>query len=1653
MPSTFTFEEAQAPSDFTFEEAVLPGRGPEESPERAAKRAALKREGESARVGGRMQDLEAKASEAASRVVYTVSQMRPDLVLKRLVGLPFEIDRAMGLVPKDAVNPVEQPLLSPEHVENIQNSLRNLSKGESPWAQTTEAQPGPVEAGVNDFENQTVSGMTTPDAVLALAMGAKVPGAGVPVARTFQAQMIANTPEAIQNYLEARKSGDTRKTVAAALTVAASAGLPMAIEAGLSRGAKAGKAPQEGTESTASGVQTFGRDLETPSGAQPPEQFSFEEASKPIVPETPAEPYETVLETIRKADARTVKQIQQLFPKSELNREQARAFRDLAWQGEPSPASEAEPTVTAEPTAAAEELTAAEASKETAPSKGPTVEALAQAAMRVATPAEKSLRMERSDAGTGRNPAARAEAERPWDLIDEVEGNVGGLSLESAKQLDPDWTPRGAVRKLFGAGGQGIDQAAEAIRHSRVAKLSKDEDLLYALNAAADARKLWRRDFYKGEQVAKEQAKGQERFEKDAAKFKRPHDAIVADELMPGDEFELQGEKVKVKSLEFDEHGEVSHVLLEDGKKYGTVQVPGGTVIRMDEKTLQKAEVGPAWNPEGKVFSMSAGASRTLPKATPAGPPPVPAGPRAVMLPAAPTGGGAVAPPKPATGAWNFFTRARQAVQSVFSPQNIDPTAKRFANIIRHYNGQAALDLVRADAHLGELRSYFDKTPVAKDYVYDPNQPLPHNFAVIDAMERDRTRLPAELQAWAKTMDDEFAWRIAEVKKLKPGAMQSLIQNYFPHMWQDPKSGAVQSLVSEAAARSPLHGSKAFLNQRSLPLTVDGLARGLRPISDNPVDLALAKLHQMDKFIMASKVMQESKQTGMLKYYPLGRKIPAGRTVVDDPAFTVYAPPFLEVPEAFDVGIRKGLMDFIGKMGFRHERVAKLGVNEWGQYQQGGQIKSKFGGPDFVIMHEIGHGLQERYDFLRYLTSNSTLKAEMTALADLRGKGVSASRKFRKYIQTPDEQVANAVHAYLYAPDEMARVGPTVQKVIYNLTRQFPELGDLNDIKPGLALGSSRMNLPLAGPVLAGRWTLPDGAAAVLTNFLSPGLGRFMAFRTLRTASNILNGAQLGLSAFHVGFTSLDAVVSSVATSLAYGLRGDLLRAGKSAAFAPFAPVANYYVGKAVQRAMVEPPAAGARLRVPILEFPRLGIKGFSADLSPAGTDVVRNIAELAVQGGLRATVDPFWKTEVTRNLVRVFHEGGVQGYAKAGLRVPFAIVEQAMRPIAEFLVPRQKLGVFAQLALQEMHKMGWGAAVDDVRAGMARAADATEDRMGQMTYDNLFYNKAVKDVALLGFRAYGWQLGKYRHLYGAVSDVAKLVTGNGGVTNRMLYPVALTMVAATAGAIVHRLLTGNNPQTLQDYLLPQNGQVGQDGRPQRLMMPTYLKDLQSDWRDFPNYQKMGASFYHKLNPWVAETVDMWRNQDYYGVEIRHPDDPWAKQMGELAAYAGKQFVPFSIAGTMKLAEARSPTAQLVLPFFGIVPAKKALTMTPAETLASDIVRASLPVGARTQEQADHSEMLRTIVRDMKSGIPGAVDASKLRPGDEQTIIGRLQYSPLQYQVHKMPPADAMRVWRLANAQERQMLQQQIALKLAQSKTLEPELRAAMLRELLNPTR
>jgi hypothetical protein len=545
----------------------------------------------------------------------------------------------------------------------------------------------------------------------------------------------------------------------------------------------------------------------------------------------------------------------------------------------------------------------------------------------------------------------------------------------------------------------------------------------------------------------------------------------------------------------------------------------------------------------------------------------------------------------------------------------------------------------------------------------------------------------------------------------------------------------------------------------------------------------------------------------------------------------------------------------------------------------------------------------------------------------------------------------------------------------------------------------------------------------VFNKYLSPGLMRIGIVRSIRHSTNVLSGLQLGFSAFHAGFTSIDAAVSQFALGLRYASEGKLGKAFEKVTTTPIAPVTNYLTGRAVQRAMIEP---------------------------GTGTPQMQLIAQLAEHAGLRATVDPFWKTQITRNMIRAWHEGGVKGYAGTILRLPFAASEQMMRPILEYLVPRQKLGVFAGMAQAHLERLGPEADIHAVRDTMARAADATEDRMGQMTYDNLFYNRAVRDSALLGFRAYGWTYGKYRALAGGISDVIHTpsrVRGGGPVlTDRMAYLIALPMVAGGIGSLMNYMMTGEPPQDWRDALMPRTGNLDRQGNPQRLSLPTYIKDILSDWHDFPNTKKMLVSVAHKLNPWISIASDIINNADFYHTKIYNEEDPFLQQQADKVAFALGSAKPFSVTGARRLGESNPSAMQLILPFFGFVPAKAELSMSPAQIRAAELMRDRYPQGARSKDQAAHSRLISELMNDLKSHNPDlqaklgeALSTGNLQPRDITRVTSAPTLTPMQYQVKKLSADDAMKVWDLANAPERDQLRTIILMKIIGSKSLKPD--------------
>jgi len=216
------------------------------------------------------------------------------------------------------------------------------------------------------------------------------------------------------------------------------------------------------------------------------------------------------------------------------------------------------------------------------------------------------------------------------------------------------------------------------------------------------------------------------------------------------------------------------------------------------------------------------------------------------------------------------------------------------------------------------------------------------------------------------------------------------------------------------------------------------------------------------------------------------------------------------------------------------------------------------------------------------------------------------------------------------------------------------------------------------------------------------------------------------------------------------------------------------------------------------------------------------------------------------------------------------------------------------------------------------------------------------------------------------------------------------------------------------------------------------------------------TSFGHSLNPLGSAMMDLLMNRNFYDVRIRNPDDPIWKQGSEVAQWAGQQLVPFSVSGAMNLHQNATPAWQQVAPFFGITPASSRMSMTPAQELAAEITAAAMPTEPRTQASYDRGQLIKQVVRDLKTGkqpqavaeLRGGLQAGILNESAAQTLVERLQYTPLQFQVHHMTPDAAMHVWRVASPEEQTQLKPIIVSKIANAKSLDPQQAAAYVREL-----
>lgn len=983
------------------------------------------------------------------------------------------------------------------------------------------------------------------------------------------------------------------------------------------------------------------------------------------------------------------------------------------------------------------------------------------------------------------------------------------------------------------------------------------------------------------------------------------------------------------------------------------------------------------------------------------------------------------------------------AVKAIVAPTTRGPDALLMSNIIRAHEGHGTMAYEQAFARMDGARRALDPLPEADKYAF------------IDAIEGGRSQPTPEFQPFANAMRGLLDGARDEIIALGTGKLDTFYTNYFPRIWKDPKRA--EEVFADAGARSiaeiasaggrgemvgkrPFEGSKSFLKQRTLDTFADGIARGLEPISSNPVDLFLLKYREMQRYLAAHRAMKDAHEAGMLPYVRSGQIPPEGYAPINDKIATVFGPRTVPMVEAVDADLMASLETYLSGLGVKFTRAVKLKVDGKSKgilgFAQGDQhIASKAGTDLGVVMHEIGHTLDVRFGLGDQLRATAESTRELAAIAEWRIR-TGDSQKQIDYIQNPKEQVANALHAFLQAPDRMEAEAPTLFKTLQGALEKDPGMAPLLDLKRGTAFQLIQHDIQVPGTRIMGQYYAPEPAALILNNHLSPGLRGNPIYDAYRAVGNTLNQAQLGLSQYHLGFTSMDATMSRAALGLQYfdtALRtGDLGAAWTGAtkvASAPFAPlsgIAQGFVGDFVNAKY------GTNFQW------GLGAKIRQAYLAPeTAAPEFRELAMAVADANGRVTMDSDYKNSSPEKMIHAWRTGA---FGSATHHFFPAIFEFAAKPLMEHTVPLQKIQVFGEMAQKILAELPPGAGRDERRAAMSKAWDSVDNRMGQLVYDNLFWNRAFRDMAMASVRSLGWNVGTEAEIGGGLLDVASAAkaavtpgAASPALTHKAAYVMALPVVAGLYGATYQYLRTGEGPSELKDYFYPKNGAVDADGNPERSQLPTYMKDVASYRRD-----PVGTVL-NKTSPSVSLIMAMLRNQDFYGDQIRNPDDPAVKQAMQEARYVLKAAVPFTIRNANELVGRGDPSmASKAANFFGITPAPRAAVRSDAQNAMAEIV-ARRGKAELTPEQRESADARRAILAglrgntgvDLRDAVTHAVDSKLLSEDDIARLIRRAQLSPAQERFRSLSYDDALRIFLLAERPEQERFADILAKKIA----------------------
>jgi hypothetical protein len=194
----------------------------------------------------------------------------------------------------------------------------------------------------------------------------------------------------------------------------------------------------------------------------------------------------------------------------------------------------------------------------------------------------------------------------------------------------------------------------------------------------------------------------------------------------------------------------------------------------------------------------------------------------------------------------------------------------------------------------------------------------------------------------------------------------------------------------------------------------------------------------------------------------------------------------------------------------------------------------------------------------------------------------------------------------------------------------------------------------------------------------------------------------------------------------------------------------------------------------------------------------------------------------------------------------------------------------------------------NEVLRQIAKDVDRT---YGEMNYDTLFWNKAVRDAFNGSFLSGGWKLAQLYYARGlaapfkAAYKFAKTGEFNPkDISYNMMFSYIYGAMGLILGAAFTKMM-GGSVNSLADMVFPQTGEKDKDGKPIRVSLPFFNKEFFSLSKDINTKGLIGGSAAFAYDQTLYKSiVDTLSNKDYIGrplISIPSDLNQWAHQAWE----------------------------------------------------------------------------------------------------------------------------------------------------------------------------